>query len=203
MLNTDLYPAPNSIPVRNGDGNMYTATALGFKGEDFEIPIIMNKSGHINSGNLTVWDSGNLPSEYGTFTARVNGFGTERDGLNIIVNGCSYRRIGNLVHVMIRIQFSFNAKSGAPSSEQVRIVGLPFQFPAYTCVSIGFATGVNLNNEHKQLFGYVHPDGGIAFLSENLSSNSETFRILTSANFIKNGNTSPVIDIGLSFTSMI
>lgn len=202
LLNAELYPVPNSIPTRDEDGNMYTSEALKFKGENFEIPLIMQESGHLMSNNLSVWDSGNFPVEQGTFTAQVYGFGTERDGFNMNLNQCYYQRVGKLVHIKMRVQFGFNAKSGAPSSDQVRITGLPFSFPSYTCITLGFATGVNLKSSSRQLMAYIHPDGGIAFLAEDLGTTG-TYQILSSPYFIKDGFTNPLIDIGLSFTGII
>lgn len=202
LLNGEVSPLPNTVPVRNEDGNLYTGGALGFKTDDYEIPLIMNEEGHIESGTNTCWDSGNTPIEDGSFIARLTGFG-DTNGLNFIFNECYYRRMGNIVHVDMRIQFTFSAKGGAPSTAQVRVEGLPYVFPKYTGVNLCFATGVNLNNSSRQLFSYIHPDGGIAFLSEDLSSGPSTFHVLTSANFIKGDITNPVIDVGLSFTGRL
>lgn len=189
------------LVVRDNYGNIGTNTEI-----EFDEGVLYCEGGNFYADNYSdmylLHSEKNMPIEQGTFTAQVYGFGTERDGFEMILNQCRYQRIGKLVHVKMRIQFGFSAKSGAPSSDQVRITGLPFSFPSYTCITLGFATGVNLKSSSRQLMAYVHPDGGIAFLAEELGATG-TYQLLSSTYFIKDGVINPTIDIGLSFTGVI
>ena len=128
-----IYPEPNSIPQRNKDGNIYTAEALGFKGNDFEIPLVMDNQAHLHSGVNQVWDSGNLPIESGTFLPNWIGASA-----NVVSQLGEYVKIGNLVYVLLSLESTEWYNHG----HDVVIGHLPYLATQETPISVDMVKGL-------------------------------------------------------------
>lgn len=123
-------PENNSIPVRDGDGDIYTHTAIiftdvahgggsrgsiGIDGSRY-VPAFKDNDG----AKSDIWCGKNLPIERGSWTPRV--VGTTSGEMEITSRNCMYLRIGNLVHVCGEITVT-----GAGSAVgNANISGLPF-----------------------------------------------------------------------------
>lgn len=182
-----LSSANDLLPTLN-----YTTT-IGIKGQ---VETLSNAVREIATDRQNIHDNQSLPVEKGTFMPRLvgEGGGVSRD---YNAQEGSYQRIGNLVHIQLRIEV--NDWYSCQGSFQ--IAGLPFASNnTYSSFAFGWASNLQTDLDNASLSAYMRPNtSGIALGFNEIKDGSRYYPIQNP----NVGDRDSSLDIAIAGTYMI